>query len=96
LLHRREEHLQDLFHAARSEITKLSEDEARYSQFLESVILQGLLQLLEASVTIHARSRDMEIVKGAVEGASKQYTEISGREVEVDVEGSLSDDMYVS
>ena len=60
LLHRREEHLQDLFAAARTQIARLSDDEARYVQFLESVIVQGLLQLLEPSETVyvHANLKD--------------------------------------
>ncbi|KAI0036402.1 ATPase V1/A1 complex subunit E [Vararia minispora EC-137] len=93
LLHRREEHLQDLFQTARNEIVKLAKDEARFVQFLEGVILQGLLQLLEPSATVFAREKDVGIAKRAAEGAKARYTEMSEREVEVDVEGSLNDDV---
>ena len=40
LLQRREEHLQDLFETARESVSKLAEDEGRYQQLLEGLILQ--------------------------------------------------------
>ncbi|KAF5381538.1 hypothetical protein D9615_005484 [Tricholomella constricta] len=91
LLHRREEHLQDLFATSRAAVIELAKDEVRYVQFLEGVIVQGFLQLLEPSVTIHARQREMDVVKQASENARKSYKEISGRDVEFVVEGTLSD-----
>ncbi len=93
LLQQREEHLQDLFQTAREAIDALAKDEARYVQFLEGVIVQGLLALLEPEATVHARQKDVEIAQRAVDSAAKQYTEISGRTVKVSVKGSLSDDM---
>lgn len=96
LLHRREEHLQDLFAAARSQIAKLADDDARYVQFLESVIVQGLLQLLEPSATVYVRAKDEAIAPRALDGAKKTYYDISGRQVEIELDASLSDDLYVS
>ncbi|KAK1231383.1 V-ATPase V1 sector subunit E [Marasmius sp. AFHP31] len=93
LLHRREEHLQELFSAARDEVLKLSEDDSRYVQFLEGVIVQGYLQILESSMVVHSRQKDVDLVKQAAESASNSYQEISGREVKFTVEGSLSDDV---
>ncbi len=96
LLHRREEHLQDLFAAARTQIARLADDEARYVQFLESVIVQGLLQLLEPSATVYARTKDEDIVTRALGGAKKTYYDISGRNVELELDPSLSNELYVS
>lgn len=93
LLHRREEHLQDLFAAARTQISSLADDEARYVQFLESVIVQGLLQLLEPSATVYARSKDEAIARSALDGAKKAYYDISGRQVEIDLDATLSNDL---
>jgi len=93
LLHRREEHLQDLFGTARTSILTLAKDEGRYIQFLEGIVVQGLLQLLEPIVTVHSREKDTEATKQAAHAAVKQYKEISGRNVTVDVEGSLSNDV---
>lgn len=93
LLHRREEHLQDLFASARAQISGLADDEARYTQFLEGVIVQGLLQLLEPAATIYTRAKDKDIAGGALKNAKKTYYEISGREVEVELDASLSDEL---
>ncbi|EPQ51573.1 ATPase, V1/A1 complex, subunit E [Gloeophyllum trabeum ATCC 11539] len=92
LLHRREEHLQDLFNTARSSLAQLSSEEGRYNQFLQGVITQGLLQMLEPDVTVYSRPKDLEVVKSAADAAAAQYKEISGRDVKIDVEGTLSDE----
>ncbi|SRR5713226_2659130 len=92
-LHHQEEHLQDLFAAARTQITWLADDEARYVQFLESVIMQGLLQLLKPSATVYARAKDVAIATCAVDGAKKTYYDIGGRKVEVELDASLSNDL---
>ncbi|KAG7092187.1 hypothetical protein E1B28_008556 [Marasmius oreades] len=93
LLHRREEHLQELFSTAREEVLKLSEDNSRYVQFLEDVIVQAFLRILENSIVIYARAKDVDLVKQASVSAAKTYKEISGREVETRVEGNLNDDL---
>ncbi|PIL27561.1 transporter [Ganoderma sinense ZZ0214-1] len=90
LLQQREEHLQDLFTTARGAIDELANDEARYVQFLEGIIVQGFLAQLEPEVTVHAREKDVEIVQRAADSAARQYGEISGRTVKPTVEGSLS------
>ncbi|KAK7434053.1 V-ATPase V1 sector subunit E [Stygiomarasmius scandens] len=93
LLHRREEHLQDLFNTARESLLSLSKDEGRYVQFLEGVIIQGYLQVMEPSATIYSRKSDVDVAKQAAENAANQYKEISGRDVKFEVQGTLSDDL---
>ena len=95
LLQQREEHLQDLFSTARASIEALAADEGRYAQFLEGVIVQGYLNLLEPEVTVHARGKDTAVVERAASAAAEQYAQISGRTVAPTVVGSLSDDMCV-
>ncbi|EIN05500.1 ATPase V1/A1 complex subunit E [Punctularia strigosozonata HHB-11173 SS5] len=92
ILHKHEEHVQDLFATAREELVKLSQDSGRYQQFLEGVIVQGYLQLLEPDVTVIAREKDIETVKTAASNAAEQYKEISGREVKFEVEGGLGNE----
>jgi hypothetical protein len=50
---------------------------------------------MEKTVSIKVRPKDVEIAKKAAEAAAKTYNELSGRDVEYDVEGSLNDDRYV-
>lgn len=93
LLHRREEHSQDLFASARAQIAQLADDEGRYVQFLEGVIVQGLLQLLEPSATVYTRAKDEVVAGRALDCAKKTYHDISGREVELELDASLSDEL---
>lgn len=96
LLQQREEHLQDLFGTARESISELSPNASAYSQFLESNILQGLLALLEPTVTVRVREVDDNgVAQEAAERAEKRYEEISGRTVKTTIDGTLADDLYV-
>ncbi|KAJ6600779.1 vacuolar H+ ATPase E1 [Mycena sp. CBHHK59/15] len=92
LLNRREDHLQELFATSRASVLSLAKDDGRYVQFLEGVIVQGYLQVLEPSVTVHARKRDVALATLAAGSAAKMYKEISGREIAFAVEGTLSDE----
>jgi V-type H+-transporting ATPase subunit E len=93
LLHLREQNLQDLFQAARDQLATLASS-SQYVQFLQGNIVQGLLQLLEAEVTIHVREADATVAKEAADAALKQYNEISGRQVKYELVTSLSPDLY--
>ncbi|OSX62208.1 hypothetical protein POSPLADRAFT_1142789 [Postia placenta MAD-698-R-SB12] len=93
LLQLREEHLQDLFASSRAQILALAADEGRYTQFLQSVIVQGYLQLLEPEVTVLVREKDFEFAQQAADNAAAQYTEISGRIVTPTVKPALSNDI---
>ncbi|EJD07916.1 vacuolar H+ ATPase E1 [Fomitiporia mediterranea MF3/22] len=93
LLQRREEHLQTLFEKAREELLELSQDEGRYAQLLEGIILQGLLQLMDTEVLVIARPKDEQLVQKAAEGAKEQYRSISGRDVSITVVTELSDNI---
>lgn len=94
LLHLREQNLQDLFQAAREQLATLASS-SQYVQFLQGVIVQGFLQLLDPEVNIHVREADAAAAKQAAEAASNQYTEISGRRVEYELVSSLSPNLYV-
>jgi len=92
LLHLREQHLQDLFQAAREQLTTLASS-SQYVQFLHVNIVQGFLQLLEPEVSIHVREADAAVAKEAAQAALKHYTEISGRRVKYELVPSLSPDL---
>jgi len=94
LLHRREEHLQDLFSSCREQVVSLSSsDSDTYSEFIAGVLTQGYLFLMEQSVVIHTRKSDVSIVEDAASTAAERYKEASGREIKTEVKGTLSDDI---
>jgi len=94
LLHLREQNLQDLFQAAREQLATLASS-SQYVQFLQGIIVQGFLQLLDPQVSIHIREADAAAAEQAADAASKQYTEISGRQVKYELVTSLSPELYV-
>lgn len=94
LLRLREQNLQDLFQAARDQLTTLASS-SQYVQFLQGDIIQGFLQLLDTEVAIHVRPADESVAKEAANAASKQYIDISGRKVEYELVTSLSSDLCV-
>jgi hypothetical protein len=71
------------------------QDEGRYSQFLSSIILQGFLALLEPEVVVVARPKDKTIVEKAIQDATEQYKNISGRDVKGTVDTGLDDESCV-
>lgn len=50
---------------------------------------------MEPSVVVYSRKSDVSVVEDAASNAAEQYKETSGRDIKVDVKGSLSDDMQV-
>jgi len=60
---------------------------ADYESVLKGLVLEGLYALVESKVSIRCRKKDTEVVKKAIEGAKKEYSDnLKGREVEVTVD----------
>lgn len=51
--------------------------------------------MMDTSATVYCRKKDKKIAQKAVESATKQYNEISGRKVKVQVVGELDDEGLV-
>ncbi|KAF8154689.1 ATPase V1/A1 complex subunit E [Crassisporium funariophilum] len=92
LLHKREEILQHIFSSVREPSTPLYKMVDRYEQFLEGTLTESFLYILEPSVGIYSRESDVDIVNRAAANAAKAYKDISGRNIEFEVEGSIPDD----
>ncbi|KAF9042886.1 ATPase V1/A1 complex subunit E [Panaeolus papilionaceus] len=92
LLHKREEVLQNIFAAVREPSTPLHAMDGRYDQFLEGIITESFLYILEPKVIIYSRKSDIQTVEKAATNAVNAYKEISGRSVEFEVQGTIADD----
>ncbi|KAF8176474.1 ATPase, V1/A1 complex, subunit E [Pholiota molesta] len=92
LLHKREEVLQEIFSAVREPEVPIYKTGSRYEQFLEGIITESFLFILEPKVTIFSRKSDVDVVKQAAESATRSYKEISGRDVEFEVQPTIADD----
>jgi len=92
LLHKREEVLQHIFSAVREPSTPLYKQSGRYEQFLEGIITESFLQIMEPAVTIHSRKSDHGVVTQSAKNAAEKFKEISGRNIKFEVEVSIADD----
>ena len=57
-------------------------DKGLYKELLKNLLVQGLIKLMEAEVTVQCRKSDVDLVKGQIEPAIKEYKAIMQREVE--------------
>jgi len=94
LLHKREEILQQIFATLREPPTSLCEMGSKYDDFLEGVIVEGFLHVMEPTVAIHCRKSDVKNVNTAAIKASKTYQDLSGMGITFEVLGSIADDWY--
>jgi len=94
LLHKREEILQQIFSALREPPTPLCEMGSKYDDFLEGVIVEGFLHVMEPTVAIHCRKSDVENVNTAAAQASKTYQDLRGVGITFEVIGSIADEWY--
>lgn len=83
VLSTREQVLDDIFDFAKEELKKISSKEKEYKPILHSLILEGLLKLLEPSVIIRCREKDTSVVKSLADAVAKEYKEKSGRDVTI-------------
>lgn len=99
VLSARQELLDELFQQAREKISGVAaEDAAKYQTVLKGLILEGLYSLNEETVGVEARKKDFDAVKKAIEEAEKEFKEVVGKEVkvELDEEEPLPEGLYVA
>lgn len=90
VLSSREEHLNTLFEDVKKKVDKLSESED-YADVVKRLIAQSLLKLMEQHVIVQARPKDQKVVDGVLDSAKSEYKDLSGRDVDIQVQTSLED-----
>ena len=90
----REDHVRGVLDEARRRLGEVTRDQARYLQVLQSLITQGLFQIMEANITIRGRQQDAQLIKNALPASVEQYKTDTGKDVVVtlDTEHFLSAD----
>uniref|UniRef100_A0A1E1X8S7 Putative vacuolar atp synthase subunit e n=1 Tax=Amblyomma aureolatum TaxID=187763 RepID=A0A1E1X8S7_9ACAR len=84
-----EEHIRRVLEEARRHLGDITHDDARYRELLEKLILQGLLQLLEAEVTVFCRPKDKKLVD--LDAVARKFQEATGQRVQLTLEPCLSE-----
>lgn len=82
----REDHIKSLTDDSRKELVVLSKDEAGYKKLLEGLIVQGFYQLIEDTVIIRCREKDLKLVEAVVDNAIADFTAAAKRDVKVSVD----------
>lgn len=91
----REDHVRNVLEEARRRLGEVSRNPSKYAEIMSSLIVQGLLQLLEANVIIRVREVDQSTVEGILDVAAARYKDTTGKEVilKVDTETFLPPDI---
>ena len=92
VLRARNDLISELLNDAKLRLSRIVTDPEFYQGLLDKLVLQALLRLLEPVVTVRCRPQDHFLVEAAVQRAIPQYTAVSHRcvEVQVDKEVQLS------
>lgn len=90
----REDHITRVLDEARKRLGEVTRNPSQYSRLLHSLILQGLLQLLETNVVLRVREADVGLVKSVIEGVQQKYNEATQKNVniKIDTESYLTPD----
>ncbi|KAJ9588647.1 hypothetical protein L9F63_018060 [Diploptera punctata] len=90
----REDHVRNVLDEARRRLGEVTRDRTKYSQILESLILQGLLQLLEVNVTLRVREVDQGLVQDILPLVQSRYKDRTNKDVtlRIDSESFLPPD----
>lgn len=94
VLRARNDLISELLNDAKLRLSRIVTDPEFYQGLLDKLVLQALLRLLEPVVTVCCRPQDHFLVEAAVQRAIPQYTAVSHRcvEVQVDKEVQLATD----
>ncbi|EPY80315.1 V-type proton ATPase subunit E 2 [Camelus dromedarius] len=86
VLRARDDLISELLNDAKLRLSRIVADPKVYQGLLDKLVLQGLLRLLEPVVIVRCRPQDLLLVEAAVQKAIPQYTAVSHKCVEVQVD----------
>lgn len=91
----REDHVRNVLEEARRRLGEVTRNPSKYAEILSSLIVQGLLQLLETNVLVRVREADQKIVESILDSVAAKYKDTTGKEVimKVDTESFLPPDI---
>lgn len=73
ILSSKEEVLNEIFDAAKEQLSQISKDKAKYKPTLVGLIEEAILTILEDEVSVKVRQADLALVKEASEDAAKNF-----------------------
>jgi len=82
----KEDGIQNLYNQSHLQLRDLSNDKESYKKLLHTLILQGLLRLLEPKVSIVVRKKDKPLVDQVLHAVADEYKKKTEKNVELDVD----------
>ncbi|KAK4208779.1 V-type proton ATPase subunit E [Rhypophila decipiens] len=84
----RQELLDDIFEAAQQKLGDAAKDKDKYQEILKNLILEGFYDMNEPTLQVRARKADYDLVKSAIEAASKEYKEKVDKDISAEIDES--------
>lgn len=79
----RQELLDSIFEDAQKKLAEGVKDKGKYQKVLKGLVLEGLYALNEPELQVRARKKDYDVVKKAIDEASKEFKKQLGKDVAV-------------
>ena len=76
-MRRTNELVESLQFAAKKQLAeKIADDSDAYTELLKNLLVQGLIKLIEPTVTLRVRESDKDMIEGVIEDAIAEYKEL--------------------
>lgn len=89
VLSARQELLNEIFEQAAKKLGEATKDKKRYEDILKNLMLEGFYALNEPKVQIRGRKSDYDLIKKAIETASKEYKENTNKDISATLDETL-------
>lgn len=86
VLTQRQESLNEIFDQTKDALVKITKNKQQYKPIMHSLILEGLLKLLEESAIVRVTSQDRQLATELIAALTKEYKEITKRDVNIIVD----------
>jgi V-type H+-transporting ATPase subunit E len=86
VLSARQELLDSIFEQAEKKLGEATKDKGKYTDILKNLMLEGFYALNESKLQIRGRKADYDLIKKAIESASKEYKEKTKKSIEATID----------
>ncbi|XP_065581486.1 V-type proton ATPase subunit E-like isoform X2 [Artemia franciscana] len=86
VLKAQDDHVGNVIEETKKRLSDITRDQAKYLEVLKSLIVQGLFQLMEATVALRCREVDVSLVQRAVPDAIKVYKQATSKEAVIKID----------
>lgn len=85
----RQEMLDNIFEDAHKKLAEGAKDKGKYQKVLKGLLLEGFYALNESELQVRSRKKDFDVVKKAIDEASKEFKKQLNKEVTVKLQENV-------